>query len=48
VTAGRQTLAKGAKGTTTVRTLCGVRSVTLQVTRVNGGSGAFGLVANVP
>lgn len=47
VTAGRQTLAKGAKGTTTIKTLCGVRSLTLQVTRVSG-SGPFGLVANVP
>jgi hypothetical protein len=47
VTAGRQTLAKGAKGTTTIKTLCGVRSLTLQVTRVSG-SGPFSLIATVP
>jgi hypothetical protein len=47
VTAGKQTLAKGAQGTTTIKTLCGVRSLTLQVTRV-AGSGPFSLIANVP
>jgi hypothetical protein len=48
VVAGGQTLAKGARGTTTIKTLCGVRTLTLQVTRVSGGSGAFSLTANVP
>jgi hypothetical protein len=47
VSAGRQVLAKGAKGTTTIRTLCGVRSLTLTVTRA-AGSGPFSLIANVP
>jgi hypothetical protein len=47
VSAGKQTLAKGARGTTTIRTLCGVRSLTLQVTRT-AGSGPFSLIANVP
>jgi hypothetical protein len=47
VLAGSQTLAKGARGTTTIKTLCGVRTLTLQVTRVSG-SGPFSLVANVP
>jgi hypothetical protein len=47
VTGGGQTLARGGKGTTTIKTLCGVRSLTLQVTRV-AGSGPFSLVANVP
>src|SRR5919198_1904348 len=47
VLAGGQTIAKGARGTTTIKTLCGVRSLTLQVTRTSG-SGAFSLIANVP
>jgi hypothetical protein len=47
VMAGNQTLAKGTKGTTTIRTLCGVRSLKLQVTRASG-SGPFSLIANVP
>jgi hypothetical protein len=47
VTAGNQQLVKGAKGTATIKTLCGVRSLTLQVTRV-AGSGPFSLIANVP
>jgi hypothetical protein len=47
VIAGGQTIAKGARGPTTIKTLCGVRSLTLQVTRVSG-SGQFSLLANVP
>src|SRR5919197_1102285 len=47
VLAGGQTIAKGARGTTTIKTLCGVRSLTLQVTRTSG-SGPFSLIANLP
>lgn len=47
VLSGNKTLARGARGTTSIRTLCGVRTLTLQVTRVSG-SGQFSLTANLP
>jgi hypothetical protein len=47
VIAGGKTIATGARGTLTIKTLCGVRSLTLQVTRTSG-SGSFSLVANLP
>ncbi|MGZ4201567.1 MAG: hypothetical protein ACXVRH_05885 [Thermoleophilaceae bacterium] len=47
VLAGGKTIARGAKGTTTIKQLCGVRSLTVQVTRASG-SGPFSLTANLP
>ena len=47
VLAGGKTIARGAKGTTTIKQLCGVRSLTVQVTRTSG-SGPFSLTANLP
>ena len=47
VLAAGKPIAKGGRGTTTIRQLCGARTVTLQVTRVSG-SGPFTLTASVP
>jgi hypothetical protein len=40
-------LTRGARGATSIHTLCGVRTLTLQVTRVSG-SGPFTLSVSLP
>jgi hypothetical protein len=47
VLSGTKVLTRGARGATSIHTLCGVRTLTLQVTRVSG-SGPFTLSVSLP
>jgi hypothetical protein len=47
VLSGSKVLARGGRGTTSIKPLCGVRTVTVQITRASG-SGPFTLSASIP